>query len=105
MIPTSGDAVKRLDQIEARIRAKHPRAAKDGELASLLNALRDEITPVWSYAHTGWSVHSGGPPSSPYWIAKYEDGVQVYIRPGKFRSLHKAQDMVNRLNDRDGIRS
>lgn len=36
-------AIHRLDQIEARILAKHPRAARDGELASLLSVLRDEV--------------------------------------------------------------
>lgn len=34
----------RIDQIEQRI-MQFPRAARDGQLASLLSALRDEITP------------------------------------------------------------
>ena len=37
-------ALHRLNQIEARILANHPRAVKDGELASLLSSLRDEMT-------------------------------------------------------------
>ena len=35
----------RLDQAEWQIRHHHPKAARDGRLASILSALRDEITP------------------------------------------------------------
>lgn len=33
----------RVGQIEQRILAKHPKAARDGELASLLRSLRDAL--------------------------------------------------------------
>jgi len=36
-------ALIRLDQIEERIRSKHPRAAQDSHLAALLNSLRDDL--------------------------------------------------------------
>jgi len=43
----------RLDQIEARLSAKHPRAARDGELIALLRSLRDEVEAVASAPATG----------------------------------------------------
>lgn len=36
-------ALMRLGQIEERISEKHPRAARDGHLASFLRSLRDEL--------------------------------------------------------------
>lgn len=36
-------AVHRLNQIDGRLTAKHPRAAKDGELLSMLEDLRDIV--------------------------------------------------------------
>lgn len=36
-------ALHRLDQAEARILAKYPKATRDPELTSLLSSLRDEL--------------------------------------------------------------
>jgi hypothetical protein len=40
------DIVMRVMQVEERIAEHHPRAAKDGELASLLNCIRDAAVPL-----------------------------------------------------------
>lgn len=45
-MPDMGLALLRLDQIEARLSAKHPRAARDGHLVALLRSLRDEVQAV-----------------------------------------------------------
>ena len=37
---------RRLEQIEDRLLAKYPKAAKDGELAAMLNDLGDSITAL-----------------------------------------------------------
>jgi hypothetical protein len=40
----AGSIAHRLDQIEARLAAAHPKAARDGQLAAMLNDIRDSAT-------------------------------------------------------------
>lgn len=41
--PPPSEPEHRLNQIEELIKRKHPKAAKDAELACLLNVLRDSL--------------------------------------------------------------
>ena len=51
----------RLGQAEARIVAKHPKAAKDGELASMLDDLDDHITMLLSAGAEPQGPETGEP--------------------------------------------
>lgn len=51
-------AITRADQVIERIREKHPRAARDGDLAAMLQDLRDELGMV-VYARPVYQVTRG----------------------------------------------
>ncbi|WP_146132524.1 hypothetical protein [Streptomyces solincola] len=63
----------------------------------------------WKYRHTGWSAHSGAGGRMNYWLARYEDGVQVEVyemadgRLRRFSDYRTAKAREVSLNQTIGV--